>query len=362
MSNNPYKRKGLYKPQGSEKFVIRITRGGRRIFETTGTGDEKLAAEFYDRFMADLWEQDRLGVAPDHTWEEAVLLYMREKQLEGIRGIEERIMRLKWLDGFLSGKMLREIDSALLEQIADAKRLEPKRGVRKKDKPVTEDTVAKYIKLIKAILNTAVHKGWLTNVPRIKVRESRARIRWITREQAARLVAVCPMPYRPIIQFALMTGLRSDNIRTLKWEQIDMPNRRIYFNPEQMKTGKPFVCYLNREAIDAIRQCMGRHTEYVFVNQHGELYGNLNNGTWSRAVEKAGLTDFRFHDLRHTWATWHLQSGTSLYELQRLGGWSNLSMVQRYAHLAEDQLGRAADGLAATKTPQSNVVNLQGAE
>jgi integrase len=63
---------------------------------------------------------------------------------------------------------------------------------------------------------------------------------------------------------------------------------------------------------------------------------------WDKAKRRAGIEDFRFHDLRHTWASWHVQSGTSLPELMELGGWSSYEMVLRYAHLAPERLSFVA--------------------
>jgi integrase len=63
---------------------------------------------------------------------------------------------------------------------------------------------------------------------------------------------------------------------------------------------------------------------------------------WGKARQRAGIEDFRFHDLRHTWASWHVQSGTSLPELMELGGWKSYEMVLRYAHLAPEKLSSVA--------------------
>jgi site-specific recombinase XerD len=66
-------------------------------------------------------------------------------------------------------------------------------------------------------------------------------------------------------------------------------------------------------------------------------------------LKRARIEDFHWHDLRHTWASWHVQNGASLYELQRLGGWPSYGTVQRYAHLSSQQLQEAAERVSGTK-------------
>ena len=73
--------------------------------------------------------------------------------------------------------------------------------------------------------------------------------------------------------------------------------------------------------------------------------GWANTKAWREALKRAGIDNFRWHDLRHTWASWHRQSGTPTHELQRLGGWKSSVMVERYAHLAPDHLAKAAKRL-----------------
>lgn len=78
-----------------------------------------------------------------------------------------------------------------------------------------------------------------------------------------------------------------------------------------------------------------------------------NNHGWRSALARAGIKDFRWHDLRHTWASWHVQNGTSLHELQSLGGWSSHEMVLRYAHLSSKHLQSVADRLDVTNLSQA---------
>ena len=82
----------------------------------------------------------------------------------------------------------------------------------------------------------------------------------------------------------------------------------------------------------------------------GEPVTRANNHAWRKALKRAGIENFRWHDLRHTWASWHVQAGTPLHVLQELGGWHSHEMVQRYAHLSADQLSEYAKGIEGART------------
>jgi integrase len=73
----------------------------------------------------------------------------------------------------------------------------------------------------------------------------------------------------------------------------------------------------------------------------------VNTKAWRQALERAEIKDFRWHDLRHTWASWHVQAGTPLNVLQELGGWESVEMVRRYAHLSSEHLAGYVDRLSA---------------
>jgi integrase len=86
----------------------------------------------------------------------------------------------------------------------------------------------------------------------------------------------------------------------------------------------------------------GKHPRFCFTYRGKPVRWELTNTAWVNATRRAGLTNVRFHDLRHTWASWHRQSGTSCDELKELGGWKSRSMVDRYAKFATENLEVAA--------------------
>jgi integrase len=89
----------------------------------------------------------------------------------------------------------------------------------------------------------------------------------------------------------------------------------------------------------------GKHLERVFIYK-GRPLGQVNTRSWRNALKRAGIANFRWHDLRHVWATWHVMAGTTIAELQEVGAWKSELMVKRYAHFAPEQLRTAANKLS----------------
>ncbi len=90
-----------------------------------------------------------------------------------------------------------------------------------------------------------------------------------------------------------------------------------------------------------IQQQIRKHDTHVFTYKRNPV-ALANNHAWEKALIRASITDFRWHDLRHTLASWHVQNGTPLYVIKELGGWADLTMVLRYAHLSSKHLEKYA--------------------
>ena len=87
---------------------------------------------------------------------------------------------------------------------------------------------------------------------------------------------------------------------------------------------------------------VGKDATRVFLDHKGRPFDNANTAAFHKALTRAGINDFRFHDLRHTWVSWMIQNGVDEYQLQQLGGWLDSKMVRKYAHLSDGQLGKSA--------------------
>ena len=105
---------------------------------------------------------------------------------------------------------------------------------------------------------------------------------------------------------------------------------------------------LNAEAMLVLGRQLGKHPSQVF-SYKGKPIVQVNTKAWHKALDRVGIADFRWHDLRHTWASWHVQNGTPLNALQELGVWESADMVRRYAHLGQNHLEDYAENLCRPK-------------
>jgi integrase len=176
-------------------------------------------------------------------------------------------------------------------------------------------------------------------------REAKRRIRWITPEQAQTLLAQLPQHQRDVVLFALATGLRQANVIKLEWSQIDLERSVAWIHADQAKGRRDIHVSLSSVAVDVLRKQIGKHTSRVFTYE-GKPIAWANTLAWRKALIRAGIEDFRWHDLRHTWASWLVQHGTPLYVVQEMGAWESSEMVRRYAHLAPAHLVKHAEVIA----------------
>lgn len=339
----------LYKRSDSAYWWCRFTTpDGRRVQQSTKTVDKQQAQEFADSLKARSWRIAQLGEKPRRTWKEAAVKWYRETSRKSKEGTLEHI---KWVDPFFRDLYLDQIDRELIDRITQAKR----------DTGVMPATVNNLLEVVRVILNTAYKEWeWLDRVPRVKLlKTDNKRIRWITRQQASRLLDELPEHLRVMVRFSLATGLRRNNVTGLEWSQVDLTRRVAWIHGDQSKSGRPLGVPLNREAVVLLRGEEGRHPRYCFTYQ-GKKVTQVNTKAWRAALVRAGIENFRWHDLRHTWASWHVQGGTPIHVLQELGGWSEIKMVQRYAHLAPEHLTPYADKICLLQSVDTFLATGEG--
>ena len=291
----------------------------------------------HDQIKANLWKQKNFQEKAQYGWIDAVVRWSSEVQHK--RTLCDDKAHLKWLDPYLGNKKLQDITRTLLDKITQTKLEE---GVK-------PSTANRMLAVVRAILRKAEREWeWIDKAPFVRLlKEDNKRIRWITREEASRLLKELPEHLADMASFNLVTGLRASNITELEWTEVDLVKRHAWIHPDQAKAEKAIPVPLNSDAIEIIRRQLGKHEKYVFTYK-GQSIVQCNTKAWRKALKRAGIDSFRWHDLRHTWASWHVQNGTSLQELQQLGGWASYTMVLRYAHLSSDHLRKASERVSVT--------------
>ncbi|MCB1715861.1 MAG: site-specific integrase [Candidatus Competibacteraceae bacterium] len=305
------------------------TPSGRRVCQSAGTSDWDKAAQLRDQLKAATWSQEKLGERPAYTWESAVVRWFDEQESEKTTINKDR-EHLRFATQHLAGIALQDITPDMIRDLGQA-RLNT--GV----KPAT---VNRMLEVIRAILRRAEREWrWIDTAPAVRLlRTPKRRIRWLTHEEAERLLAELPPHLEAMARFSLNTGLRASNVTGLQWNQVDIGHRRAWIHQDEFKgQTRALAVPLNDDAVRILREQVGQHPDYVFVYD-GHPVTRPSNHAWRKALKRAGIENFRWHDLRHTWASWLVQAGTPLHVLQELGGWSSYTMVLRYAHLSSSHL------------------------
>jgi len=316
---------------------ICIVHQGERVRRSTGTSDKKKAQQIHDQIKAELWTSRRQRNG--HSWIDACTLWLTAAPRSESERYSLRAFNLAYRD-----RPLEECSTESFEEALVGK---------------TPGTFNRYRAMITAILNHAQSMGWLATTPKIPLRKTAPqRIRFLTHEEWERLLDALPAHLKGPARFAVATGLRQRNVTHLAWSQVDLERSLAWVHPEESKSGKPIGVPLSSDAVAVLKEQAALRKEdcpWVFAYR-GAPIAKIKSA-WKRALERAELGDFvdgpdgekvfqpnlRWHDLRHTWASWHVMSGTPVEVLQKLGGWSDLRMVMRYGHLAQDYLASFAE-------------------
>lgn len=321
----------LRRRKGSPYWQIRFQLAGREVRSSTRTTDRRQAEQLEEELRRRYWRQLKLG-EKHYTWDDAV----ERCKAEDIdkRSWERTERALERLSRLLSGAPLKEITRDNVLRIREIRR-----------RQVAASTVNRELAVLRHVLNRCV-TDWdmLESAPKVPMfRLDRIEPRWATREQVHSLLAKLPPHLRDMTILACATGLRRSNITGLEWNRVDAERQTAFIPATQAKGRRAIVVPLNADALAVLERWRGKHERYVFSFRKRAPIKQVATRKWRSACKTVGLEGFRFHDLRHTWASWQVQAETPLSHLQELGGWASFSMVQRYAHLSPGHLKQYAD-------------------
>ncbi len=336
---------GIYQRSDSRYWWISATLpNGKRLRQSAGTEDRNEAAALLAKLTLEAYREQHFGIKPERSWQEAVVRFLEVKS--HLKDVKQYRGQCRQLHVYLGDMMLNQINGDVVWQVIQR---ELKRGVK-------IATVNRHLAVMRAILRMARDEWqWVDTMPKIRLLPGEVeRDRWLTREEADRLLSFCPPHLQALARYAMATGCRAREITGLEWSRVDLVRRTAWLN--HTKNGTPRGVPLNHDAVQVLEEQIGKHEQFCFTYRGKPIRWEVSNTAWRNAVAKAGLGDLRFHDLRHTWASWHRQMGTSCDELKELGGWKSRNMVDRYAKFATEHLAAAASRIESDRG--ANVVQL----
>lgn len=217
---------------------------------------------------------------------------------------------------------------------------------KRKGEGVSNSSVNRELQTLRAAM-TFARDRYKQRVPAIQwkglfLKEPPGRTRFLSPAEYAALVASCDAELRTIVLIAVATGLRRDNIESLTWEQVNLDQRlaRVI-----VKGNKAHVVKLNASVIAALATTQPD-------DRKGAIFTQPNRRKrWEAAVAASGLTDFRFHDLRHTFASWARLAGADIADVKEALAHSDVAMTMRYAHVTPATHRTAFDAVAELFSP-----------
>jgi integrase len=250
----------------------------------------------------------------------------------------QRRGKLGWWRSQLGPRLLVDLTAA---EIGECK-LKLARGEGLSGSPASPATQTRYLALLKHALSIARREWeWIAENPAERVkppREPRGRVRFLSDEERIRLLEACRASRNPtlysLVVVAVSTGARLGELLQLRWRDVDL--QRGLATVHDTKNGERRSLSLRGLALEVLRDLASLRrlgSEEVFCGRRGKV--DFPRRAWLAALAAARVEDFRFHDLRHTSASYLAMSGATLAEIAEVLGHKTLAMVKRYAHLTE---------------------------
>lgn len=277
--------------------------------------------------------------ARKHTLSEAIERYRQEVlEPKSPRAREDPERHLRWWHSQIGALTLADVTPPIIaEQRGILAAGQTHYGKRR-----SPSTVNRYLASLSHLFTIAVREwGWLVHNPSRNVRklkEPRGRVRFLSPEERERLLNACRRSRSrrlyPLVVAALSTGARRGELLSLRWPDVDLERgvAVVHYTKNGERRALPLAGHA-LELFGDLWRTRELDSDFVFSNRRG--MSRFPRQAWDSALRHAGLQDFRFHDLRHSAASYLAMSGATLAELAEVLGHKTLQMVKRYSHLTE---------------------------
>ncbi len=334
-----------------------VVHNGRQVRRSTETTDKRLAEKIHAKVVTQIVEKKwfERPVGAEVTLEEMLEKYLVEHS--EVNKAPTSFVR----DKSLANHLKRYFGELYITEITP--RAVSAYKVKRRKEGAAPNTVNNELRLLGHAFNLAI-KEWewveLNPVSRVsKERVNNQVERWLTFEEVKRLLTASPHWLRELLVFALNTGLRRGEILNLRWPMVDLSRRTITIL--EQKNGGIDTLPLNEKALEVLTARSKVRSDYLFYNREGSAIDGSNlRRDFLKALRKAEIADFRFHDLRHTFATRLVQAGVDLYKVQKLMRHKSPIMTQRYAHHYSESLRDGVEILDALGAESITILSQSG--
>jgi integrase len=314
-----------------------IRHNGRKIQKSLETSDRKLAKAIEAKIRTEIVEGNYFEklVGRNKTFKQLMEKFIKEHAPKVSSNMQKSYSSsLKHLDSFFGNLDLLSVSPKAVSRYK----------VLRRNEGVKPATINKELAMLSKAFSLAVKEWeWLRDNPVSRVpkeKENNERDRWLTEDEERRILKNSFQWLKEIIVFALHTGLRQDELLSLEWSRVNLTRKTILI--QKTKNGKPKTLPLNKIALGVLEQrskVKSIKNDFVFFNRNGKKINHHSlRKSFRIALKKSRIENFRFHDLRHTFATRLSQRGIDIYKIAKLLGHRDIKMTQRYAHHCPESL------------------------
>ncbi|HWR76809.1 MAG TPA: site-specific integrase [Thiobacillus sp.] len=328
-------------------------------------GQPTETASFERKTDANKWAQDtesairdgrhfKTTAAKRHTLAELIERYIKDVLPTKPKSEAKQTAMLNWWKSEIGSYSLADVTPALIAERRDKLAAgKTKRGTQR-----NPATVVRYMAALSVCFTHAVKEwGWIDDTPMRKVtkpKESRGRVRFLSDDERARLLKACKESSNtylyPVVVLALSTGMRSGEIMGLTWDVVDLNRGRAILH--ETKNNERRAVAITGHALDELKELSKVRridTNLLFPSKENTPQKPQKpidlRAPWLAALKAAKIEDFKFHDLRHSAASYLAMNGASLAEIAEVLGHKTLQMVKRYAHLSEGHTARVVESM-----------------